>query len=75
MYSIGSNGALTAVQQVVTGSGRSCLAIDASGDFMYVPHGQDRAVSNYTINKNTDAVTLLETTPISIAPQVIALTP
>ena len=75
VFSVDGAGVLTATNQVPTGNGRSCIAVDAGGEFMYVTHSADNAVSSYSISQGGGALTLLETDQTGTFPQAIALTP
>ena len=75
MFSVDGAGVLTATSQVPSGHGRSCIAVDASGEFMYVTHSADNAVSSYSISQGGGTLTLIEQDPTGTFPQAIALTP
>ena len=61
--SVDSAGVLTATSQVPSGHGRSCIAVDASGEFMYVNHSDDNAVDTYSISQGGGWVTPIEQDP------------
>ena len=75
VFSVDGAGVLTATSQVPTGHGRSCIAVDASGEFMYVTHSADNMVSSYGISQNGGALTLIEQDSTGTFPVAVALTP
>ena len=75
VFSVDSAGVLTATSQVPSGHGSSCIAVDASGEFMYVTHNADNAVSTYGISPGGGTLTLIEQDPTGTFPVAVALTP
>jgi 6-phosphogluconolactonase (cycloisomerase 2 family) len=76
-YKVGSTGALTKVSgSPLTGLGNPVsLVVDPTSGFLLVVDQTNKALSSYTINSSTGALSLLNSVSTATSPTVVALDP
>jgi YVTN family beta-propeller protein len=76
MYTINAtNGALTSIGTIATGTDPASVAVDPSGNFAYVTNSNSNDVSMYTINTTTGALTSIGTIAAGTNPGSMAVDP